>query len=520
MSDKKATMTTAAAHPAAAAAARATATGAAAAAAAPRGAGAASTKAMDPAAAVRMSMPENNGTTVTKPTVATRQKSGDAFKATLTVKDMVVWGLITMVPISPMAVYGGVFADSGGMPTLAFLIGFVAVLFSVFSFGIMIQHFPSSGSIFTYVSHVFGKMPGFIAGWLMLLQYLVSPAMVYLIAAIAIHSMLPDVPILVLCFGFLAIVAIVSLIGMKTAMVVNKVALVAQLVILALFVICGVVFVVQHPESASFSPTNLFDPARFELGGTMSAVSLAVMSYVGFGAIATLTQEARDPKHGPSRAMMVMAVLLCVLYVLQCFIATSIDPSGAAFAGNTDNAFYVVARIAAGPWLMVLCAVGVALAQGVFTAIAQQNSIAFVMFTMAKGGCLPKFMAKMDKRTNSPLNAVLFIIALSIVLTLVFQFSGIDMNTVVKISNFGALSTYTLLNLAVIVFCWFQLKERKGAKALLMHLVFPALGALVCFAIMLSVGEVALVVGVAFIVLGILYYLVLTKVLHREINLG
>ncbi len=474
----------------------------------------------DPAAADRMSMPENNGTTVTKPTVATQQKQGDTFKATLTVKDMVVWGLITMVPISPMAVYGGVFADSGGMPTLAFIIGFVAVLFSVFSFGIMIQHFPSSGSIFTYVSHVFGKMPGFIAGWLMLLQYLVSPAMVYLIAAIAIHSMLPDIPILVLCFGFLAIVAIVSLIGMKTAMVVNKVALVAQLVILALFVVFGIMFVVQHPESASFSPENLFNPSKFELGGTMSAVSLAVMSYVGFGAIATLTQEAKDPKHGPSRAMMVMAVLLCVLYVLQCFIATCIDPSGAAFAGNTDNAFYVVAKMAAGPWLMIVCAVGVALAQGVFTAIAQQNSIAFVMFTMAKGGCLPKFMAKMDKRTNSPLNAVLFIIGLSIVLTLIFQFSGIDMNTVVKISNFGALSTYTLLNLAVIVFCWIQLKERKGAKAVFMHLVFPALGALVCFAIMLSVGTVALIVGAVFIVIGIIYYLVLTKVLHRQINLG
>ncbi|MEY8461083.1 APC family permease [Eggerthellaceae bacterium 24-137] len=476
--------------------------------------------ATDPGTAARLSMPENNGAKVTKPTVATKQKAGDDFKATLTVKDMVVWGLITMVPISPMAVYGGVFADSGGMPTLAFLIGFVAVLFSVFSFGIMIQHFPSSGSIFTYVSHVFGKMPGFIAGWLMLLQYLVSPAMVYLIAAIAIHSMLPDVPILALCFGFLVIVAVVSLIGMKTAMVVNKVALVAQLVILALFVVCGVMFVVQHPESANFSLTNVFNPSKFEFGGTMSAVSLAVMSYVGFGAIATLTQEAKDPKHGPSRAMMVMAVLLCVLYVLQCFIATCIDPSGAAFAGDTDNAFYLVAKMAAGPWLMVVCAVGVALAQGVFTAIAQQNSIAFVMFTMANGGCLPKFMGKMDKRTNSPLNAVIFIICLSVVLTLIFQFSGIDMNTVVKISNFGALSTYTMLNLAVIVFCWVQLKERTGAKAVFMHLIFPALGAAVCFAIMLSVGDVALAVGAIFILIGVAYYLVLTKVMHREINLG
>lgn len=471
-------------------------------------------------AATSMSAPSTADGKALQPTVATKQKKGDPFKQTLTVKDMVVWGLITMVPISPMAVYGGVFTDSGGMPTLAFLIGFVAVLFSVFSFGIMIQHFPSSGSIFTYVSHVFGKAPGFIAGWLMLLQYLVSPAMVYLIAAIAIHSLVPEIPILALCFAFLVIVGVVSLIGMKTAMVVNKIALVAQLVVLALFVGCGIYYIVTHPESASFSLTNVVNPSKFEFGGTMSAVSLAVMSYVGFGAIATLTQEAKDPKRGPSRAMLVMAIVLCVLYVAQCFIATCIDPSGAAFQGDTDNAFYAVAKLAAGPWLMIVCAVGVALAQGVFTAIAQQNSIAFVMFTMARGGSLPKFMAKMDKRTNSPLNAIIFIIALSVVLLLVFHFSGIDMNTVVKISNFGALSTYVMLNVSVIVFCWFQLKERKGAKSVFMHLVFPALGALVCFAIMLSVGSVALAVGCAFIAIGIIYYLVLTKVMKRQIDLG
>lgn len=481
---------------------------------APKPAEATTTAAAKPAQA-----PAKAESSTATPTVATNQKSSD-FKQTLTVRDMVVWGLITMVPISPMAIYGGVFTDSNGMPTLAFLIGFIAVLFSVFSFGIMIQRFPSSGSIFTYVSNVFGKAPGFIAGWLMLLQYLVSPAVVYLIAAIAIHSMLPDVPILLLCFAFLIIVGIVSIIGMKTAMIVNKIALVAQLIILAIFIGCGIVYIVGHPESASFSPTNIMNPAKFEFGGTMSAVSLAVMSYVGFGAIATLTQEAKNPQKGPSRAMLVMAILLCVLYVAQCFIATCIDPTGAAFQGNTDNAFYAVAKLAAGPWLMILCAVGVALAQGVFTAIAQQNSIAFVMFTMAKGGSLPKFMAKMDKRTNSPLNAIIFIIVLSAVLTLIFQLSGVNMNTVVKISNFGALTTYTMLNLTVIALCWVKDKQRKGARNLFMNLVFPALGALICFAILLSVGNIALIVGCVFIVVGIVYYLVLTKVMKREITLG
>ena len=129
-------------------------------------------------------------------------------------------------------------------------------------------------------------------------------------------------------------------------------------------------------------------------------------------------------------------------------------------------------------------------------------------------------MAKMDKRTNSPLNAVFFIIALSVALTLIFHFSGINMYTVAKIPSFGALFTYTMLDVSVIAFCWFQLKQRKGVKALFMHLIFPALGALVCFVIMLSVGEVVLTAGVAFIAIGVIYYLVLTKVLHREINLG
>lgn len=442
------------------------------------------------------------------------------FKQTLTIPDMVVWGLICMVPISPMAIYGGVFADSGGMPTLSFLIGFVAVLFSVLSFGIMIERFPSSGSIFTYVSNVMGTAMGFIAGWLMLLQYLLAPALVYLIAAIAIHAIVPQIPVLVLCLAFLVVVSVVSLIGMKTAVAVNRFALVAQLVIMGLFVGFGVAYVIAHPETSSFAPTNFYNPETFNFGNTMSSVSLAAMSYVGFGAIATLTQEAKDPAHGPGRAMMIMVFLLAALYALQCFIATCVDPTGAAFASNTDNAFYVIARIVAGPWLSILCAVGVALSQGLFTAIAQQTSISFVMFTMARGGALPRFMGKMNKRTNSPINAILFISGLSVVLILVFHFAGISMNTIAKINTFGALATYVLLNASVIALCWFKERKRVGVRAWARHLVCPALGAAVCLGVMASVETLALVVGCVWVVVGVAYYLVITRVMKRRISLA
>lgn len=479
-----------------------------------------------PAASSASTVPAKaDAAALAKSSAAAAEKSGapggkgSPFKQTLTIPDMVIWGLICMVPISPMAIYGGVFVDSNGMPTLSFLIGFVAVLFSVLSFGIMIERFPSSGSIFTYVGNVMGKAMGFIAGWLMLLQYLVAPALVYLIAALAIHAIVPEIPVLALCFAFLVVVSIVSLIGMKTAVAVNRIALVAQLIILALFVGFGIAFVIAHPETSNFSPTNFYNPEKFDFTSTMSSVSLAAMSYVGFGAIATLTQEAKDPTRGPGRAMMIMVFMLAALYALQCFIATCVDPTGAAFADNSDNAFYVIARMVAGPWLSVLCAVGVALAQGLFTAIAQQTSIAFVMFTMARGGTLPQFMGKMSKRTNSPINAILFISGLSVVLILVFHFAGINMNTIAKINTFGALATYVLLNVSVIALCWFQKKERAGVRAWARHLVCPALGAAVCLGIMVSVETLALVVGCVWIAVGVAYYLVITRVLKRKISL-
>ncbi len=443
------------------------------------------------------------------------QAGGNPFKQTLTVFDMVVYGLIMMVPIAPVGIYGGVFQASGGMPALAYIVGFVAVLFSVLSFAIMIRHFPSSGSIFTYVSNIMGKGIGFIAGWLMLLQYLVSPALMYLIAGTALNGFVPAVPVWAWCLVFLALVAVISLRGMQTTMVVNRIALVSELVILALFAGLGVYYIATHPATSGFTATALFNPAAFDFGNMMSAVSLSVLSYVGFGVIATLTQQAKDERFGPPRAMMIMALILVVLFAGQCFIATCIDPSGASFAHDADNGFYIVAQIVAGPWLAIACAVAVALSQGIFTALVTQTSVATILFTMAKGGSLPKQLARLERRNDVPRNAMLFVIGLSAVLIFAMMPLGID--SVAKVANFGALSTYTLLNVCVIVFCWFQKKQR---REFLRHLVFPAIGALVCFGILLSIDTVGHVVGIVWIAIGIVYYCVVRYGLHRDITLA
>lgn len=441
--------------------------------------------------------------------------SKDVFARTLTVKDMVVYGLISMVPISPFSIYASVFDMSNGMPALTYFITACIMMLTVLSFGMMIPRFPSSGSIFVYVSHGIGKGIGFIAGWLMLLQYLVYPVVVYIMGGLALNQYFPILPVWGWCVIFLALVTFVALRGMQTTMIVNKIALAGECIVLAMFLGLAVFYIFTHPHSAGFSATAFINPEKFNMGDTMSSVALAAQSFVGFGCVATLAEEAKNGKQGPGRAMLIMMILLGTLFTLTCFVATCADPSGAVFKGNEDNGFYLIAQLVSGPWFAIVCAVAVALSQGIFTGLVNVVSVSRIIFSMGRSNALPKIFAKFDKKTNTPYIAVIFVCSLSLVLLPIMIALGLD--KVATISNFGALSTYLLLNICVIWFFWVKIKERKRIGR---TLICPAIGAVLTAYILASSGVIPISVGLIWTALGIIYYLVATRILHRNIDLA
>lgn len=445
---------------------------------------------------------------------AVATSSGDPFKRTLTVFDMVVYCLIFMVPIAPFSLFGSVFQASNGMPALAYLIGMVAMLFTVLSFGVMIARFPSSGSIYAYTTGGMGKGIGFVTGWLMLLQYLITPDLMYIMAALALHQYVPEVPIWVWCVGFLIFVTAVTLRGISATIIVDRIALAAELVVLGMFVVFGVTYVVSHPDVASFSTNAIFDPKTFNMGAMMSAVSLCVFSYVGFGSVATLAEEAKDGRHGPSRAMLIAVLLLGAMFMGMCFIATCVDPTGHVFANDADNGFYLVAQLAGGKWFGILCAVSIAIALGVFTALAGQTSASRILYAMGSSGSLPKVLAKVDGKTHVPVVATLFVSGLSAVM--LFFLLQLSMDDIAKVTNFGALASYCLLNVCVIWYYWVKQKDHSNPLRLL---VCPAIGAVITLVIFISLDSVAHIVGFAWVAIGIVYYLVVTKVLHKNVEM-
>lgn len=212
--------------------------------------------------------------------------------------------------------------------------------------------------------------------------------------------------------------------------------------------------------------------------------------------------------------MLIMVVILVIIFALTCYIATCIDPSGAICRGNEDNGFYLIAELVGGTWFGVVCAVAVALAQGLFTGLVGVVSVSRILYVMGKSGSLPSALSKINEKRQVPIVATTFVALLSLVLLPFFLTIG--MEGLAKVVNFGALSTYILLNLCVIVWFWIRKKDHSNP---LRMLIFPILGALITLAVFLSLDTTAKIIGCAWIIVGIIYYLIMTKGLHRTITL-
>ena len=436
---------------------------------------------------------------------AGRQPGGQKLARVLGVPDMIVYGLIFMVPIAPFGIYGGVFTESGGMPALVYVVGTLAMVFTALSYGMLIREWPVSGSVYAYTSRGLGKGIGFVSGWTLLLDYLLIPVLMYVVASTALSGIVPEVP--PWAFSIVFVVA-------NTFVNIRGIALVLEVLVLAVFVVLGVRWLLSDPASHGFTLQPLYNPSTFSLPLVFSAVSLGVLSFLGFDGIATLSEEAKDGRRGPGRAMMASLAIVGALFVLQTYIAGCISPDGAVFAHDQGNAFYLVAQVVGGRWLYVVCAVATALAWGIFTALAAQTAVSRILFAMGRDGGLPHALARIHPKYHTPYVATLFVGGLTLVLVLTFGQLGTD--TISLFVNFGALTAFLLLHVTVI--WYFFVKKRDGRWVA--HLLVPLAGLAVIGYTWWGLDVPAKVLGVVWMAAGTAYYLVLRFVLKREVTLG
>src|ERR1700722_5175919 len=430
----------------------------------------------------------------------------EQLRRVLTTSDLVIYGLIFMVPIAPFAVYGFVWNDAKGMVPLAYLIGLIGMFFTATSYASMSHAFPVAGSVYSYAQRGLSEIAGFFAGWLILLDYILIPALLYLFSAIALKPIFPHVPEWIWLIGFVSFNVVVNLIGIEFTARANRYLLAIELIVLALFVVLGLIALYSGYGAGRLTLRPVYDPGVFSIATVAGATSIAVLSFLGFDGISTLSEENRGDQNSVGRATLLSLLLVGVLFLLQTWIATDLS-QGMQFS-SPGAAFYEIVRLAGGVWLERITLGAVVLASGIANAMAAQAATSRILFAMARDGKLPKVLAKVHPRFQTPYISTLAVALISLLVGLLFSDRVDDLTRIV---NFGALTAFLLLHLAVINY--YLIRRRSGDW--MRHLVFPLLGFLVIAYVLYEMDSSAKIMGACWIAIGIVYYLVLTFIVRR-----
>ncbi|MFK4038726.1 APC family permease [Nonomuraea wenchangensis] len=415
--------------------------------------------------------------------------------------DLMIYGLIFMVPIAPFGIFGNVFAVSHGMVALAYLIGLVAMAFTALSYAQMARAFPMAGSVYTYAGRGIGAPVGFIAGWAILLDYVLVPALLYLVASVAMNSFVPAVPVVGWLVAFVVLNTVVNYLGIQMTARITRIMLAAELAVLAIFLVVGGVALAQG-KAQTGALTPLFDSAGFSWSVVLAAASVAVLSFLGFDGISTLAEENREDARRLGRSMLAALAVAAVLFVVQTWVAALLTPGRADLIANGDeagNAFYDTAAFAGGPWLAALTAVATAVAWGFANSLVAQAATSRLLFAMGRDRMLPSFLAKVHPKHKVPVNATLVVAGISLVLGIFMSTRDNGIGELASLVNFGAMFAFLVLHVSVVVH--YLIRKRSGN--LLAHLVVPVVGFLVLAAVVINQDVAAQWVGGLWLLLGL-----------------
>ena len=418
----------------------------------------------------------------------------------LTTKDLVIYGMIFMVPIAPFGVFGFVWGEAKGMVPLAYLLGLVGMFFTALSYATMSRAFPLAGSVYTYAHRGLHEIAGFFSGWLILLDYILVPSLLYLISAVALRPIFPAVPAWAWLAGFISFNGVVNLLGIEFTARVNRYMLVMELATLGLFVVLGLIALYEGAGAGALTLKPIYNPQVFSLSLVGGATSIAVLSFLGFDGISTLAEESRGNQNAIGRATVLSLVLVGALFMLQTWIAADLA-QGMRFA-SPETAFYEVAQRAGGTWLRLITILATVIASAIANAMAAQAAVSRILFAMARDGRLPAILAKVHPRYKTPYVSTLAVVVVSLLVGIFFADRLDDLSRVV---NFGALSGFVLLHLSVINHYFFRRRSGDWIR----HIVFPVTGLSIIVYVLYEMDRAAKLLGAGWIGLGILYYLVL-----------
>jgi amino acid transporter len=415
------------------------------------------------------------------------------LRRNLNVWQLTAFGLNYMMPLAPVIIFGLVAATSGGTVALPYILACVAMLLTANSYALMVREFPLAGSTYSYVSRGLSAKLGFLAGWVLLLDYILIPTVSAMSVSLYLHHYLTGVSPELIFVLFVLLTGSINFFGVKLMANIGLwMLLLCEVLVVASFIIWG-----KHIVALSQHLSSLINSKPFHFASLphlFTATSIAVFSYLGFDAITTLSEEAKNPKRDIPRAILFSLLIGGATLVLTGYLAVLATPHIQSVLHNRDwqqTALYFISVASGGKVFAAIYMVGFVVSMAVFNVVATASA-SRLLFGMGRDKVLPKkFFAAIHKRYRSPYLSILFIITAEIIVGLTLSLSFIS-----QVVNFGALFAFALLNLTV---AWYFLKKPVGR---IRGLFIPLLAFLIMLSILFSMNHFAFIVGCCWLFLG------------------
>ena len=424
--------------------------------------------------------------------------SGAHLKRALGLWDLVFYGIILIQPTAPMPPFGVVSQVARGHVVTTVLIAMVAMLFTAISYGRMARAYPSAGSAYTYVGREIHSGLGFVTGWSLAMDYILNPIICTIWCSKAAMNLVPEIPYFGWAVFFALLFTLLNLRGIRATARTNEVLVLAMCVVVAYFFAAAIRFLL-HQHGVSLT-RPFYDPATFSWGRISTGTSVAVLTYIGFDGISTLSEEAHNPRRNILLATVLTCLITGVLASAEVYVGQLVWPDFQTYP-DVDTAFSWIARRAGGPVLFQVVNMTLLVAT-IGSGMGSQLGAARLLYGMGRDNTIPRgFFGAIESKHGIPRNNVLFVgvLALAGAFAMTYELGA-------ELLNFGAIIGFMGVNAAACIHYFFRSK-RKTVGAFLP----PVLGFIFCLAIWTSLHRPALIAGGIWLTVGVIYCAVKTK---------
>ncbi len=445
---------------------------------------------------------------VQKPLSLLVNEAGDSehsLKRTLGPGALVALGVGAIIGAGLFSLTGIAAANNAGPAVVySFILAAFGCAFAGMCYSEFATMIPIAGSAYTYAYATMGELLAWIIGWDLVLEYAVGAATVSISWSSYVISLLHDfgieLPAALIAspwqpvhladgstvYGVINLpavlitsaISILLIVGIQESARVNEVMVILKVTVVLVFIVAGWKFI-NPANHTPMIPPNTGTFGEFGYSGIVRAAGVIFFAYIGFDAVSTAAQEARNPQKHMPIGIIGSLVVCTILYVAFAWVMTGLQPY-TAFKGSAAP---VAVAIAATPyaWLarMVKFAIICGYTSVILVMLLGQSR---VFFSMSRDGLLPKLFSDIHPKYRTPWRSnLLFLVFVSL-------FSGFAPIAVVgEMTSIGTLLAFVIVCAGILVMRKTQPDVRRPFRTPLVPLV-PILGILANFGLMLGLG--------------------------------